>query len=48
MIAELRRRAAARATARSQRQLRRLLHEASTSTHRADLLVVADQAKWWR
>jgi len=44
MIAELRRRAAARATARTQRQLQRPRHE----THRADLLVVADQAKWWR
>ena len=34
--------------ARTQRQLRRLIQEATTSTHRNDLLAVATQANWWR
>jgi hypothetical protein len=34
--------------ARTRRQLRRLIHEASTSAHRNDLLAVAAQANWWR
>jgi hypothetical protein len=34
--------------ARTRRQLRRLIHEASTSAHRNDLLAVVAQANWWR
>ena len=47
-IRHLRRRNRRTDAERTQRQLRRMIQEAATATHRNDLLAVAAQAHWWR